>query len=103
MGLGSNKHDTFVRCICGAQGPTVQRSNFTSADGQVDFRGLDSATRRAWNQRAGSNGLVELQAQMNDAVERMIVYKNPQIIVEIEQWVKLMAEAQATKATVAAT
>lgn len=97
MGLCSARQGTFVRCFCGAQGPTIQRATFVSADGQLDLAGLDNATRRAWNKRAGSDGLVELQDQINDAVGRMIGYKNPKIIVEIEFWASLMDEASSTK------
>lgn len=45
----------FVRCLCGAHGPEVQKGNFTDALGSLDIQRFDEAIRRAWNTRAKSN------------------------------------------------
>lgn len=71
MGLGSDGRGRgFVQCFCGARGPSVQRSDFIK-DGVFDLPGFDAATRRAWNERGGSDGRAELEAQLANLAERM--------------------------------
>ncbi len=95
MGLCSGPGSVgFVRCLCGAQGPQVSRADFTDASGSFDLRRFDDAVRNARNCRVGSNGLAEMQVQLNDAVARMIEFNNPEILPEIKRWAALMAAAQ---------
>lgn len=94
MGLCSGGGNVgFVRCLCGAQGPWVSRTDFTDGAGLFDLKGFDDAVRQAWNARAGSNGVAELQVQLNDAVARMIHFNNPGILPEVQHWAALMAVA----------
>lgn len=94
MGLCSGpRNSSFVRCLCGAQGPQVSRTDFTDGAGLLDLKGFDGAVRQAWNARAGSNGVAELQVQLNDAVARMIDFNNPEILSEVKRWAALMAAA----------
>lgn len=94
MGLCSGPGNVgFVRCLCGAQGPQVSRADFTDGSGSIDLKRFDDAVRQAWNCRAGSNGLAEMQVQLNDAVARMIDFNNPEILQEVKRWTTLMATA----------
>src|SRR3989344_279706 len=94
MGLCSGPGNVgFVRCLCGAQGPQVSRTDFTDESGSLDLRRFDDAVRHGWNCRAGSNGLAEIQVQLNDAVARMIDFNNPAILPEVKRWAALMAAA----------
>ena len=89
MGLSCANGKWFVLCICGAQGPGVLRSEFLTGV-SLDVKKMDNAARKVWNSRAGSDGIPELQIALNDAVGRMLAYKNPEILIEVEQWAALM-------------
>lgn len=100
MGLVSEHGYAFVMCLCGARGPRVERAQFKNGM-SFDIRAMDAATRAAWNHRAGSNGLAELQAKVNDCVQRMRCAREAYgsvsegFFTELEKWSDLLSAAQA--------
>lgn len=100
MGLVSERGRQFVQCACGARGQAVERNIFES-NGRVDVAAMDAATRRAWNARAGSNGVFELEAKVLDTVQRMNYFASVAgrsvhpFVQEIQMWSEHLARARA--------
>ena len=100
IGLVRERGRQFVQCVCGARGQAVERSAFES-NAHIDVAAMDAATRRAWNTRAGSNGVFELEAKVLDTVQRMnyfayVAGRSVQPFVqEIQMWSEHLARAQA--------
>ncbi len=99
MGLVSDRGHQFVQCVCGARGQAVERGAF-EANGRIDIAAMDAATRRAWNTRAGSNGVLELEAKVLDTVRRMNYFSSvagrsvQPFVQEIQMWSEYLARAQ---------
>ena len=100
MGMVSERGLQFVQCMCGARGQAVERSAFET-NGSIDVAAMDAATRRAWNTRAGSDGVLELQAKVLDTVQRMNYFASvagrsvQSFVAEIQMWSEHLARAQA--------
>lgn len=100
-GLELARRMQFVECDCGARGPSVRAADYEIVFGCLDQVALDNATRRAWNLRANSNGIPELEAKLKDASQRMndhaIAVDNPvdPFVAELRGWAALLADAHA--------
>lgn len=99
MGLVTEKERVFVQCICGARGAYILRKDF-EAEGRIDVKAMDSAARNAWNCRAGSTGVFELEVKIQEAVQRMLLataagVSSDDFIAEIRMWSEYLNNAQA--------